>query len=56
MQKSIFSNMTFSDPDLEGTSPKVAKWVPLSKSNIHAKFGMDRASSLNWSNYLAGKL
>ena len=42
--------MTSSDLDLEGISPKVAKWVPLSKSNIHAKFGMDRASSFDATN------
>ena len=43
-KKSIFSNMTPRDLDLEGTSFKVGMPVPISNTNCHVKFGMDRTS------------
>ena len=38
--------------DLEGTTPEVIEWVSSTKTNIHAKFGTDWASSFDMSNFL----
>ena len=46
IKKSIFSNMTPHDLDLKGTSSKVGMPVPISNTNYHVKFGMDRTSIL----------